>query len=1178
MILVDASFAQQSSGDGMNSHVDQEDDTNETLICINPYNSSAANHRNDADAIETTEINYTDENDAIMHGQCLSACLGEMMANENVTFESSYNNKLHYQIFYPLYEQPLLMDQISLCSKGCLIKHTTTNNTTETCSNVCVQTCNNVHTSSDNFCDRYFCLQGCQLKLPQLNDSASIVFPPSLSPLNTIKTNSLGVYNITFDRIEEDPGSSGQQLLQPTSASTIFTLIIKIIGKFNGKTTTNFINKAGLITSIDLREYICYSVEISFAWVSEHGNMSEYSSSVNLTVDGVLVGQPLPVTAISYQQSYDFRLGYYGHNELNVTWQNPPDANYISHYELHIQQVHPCGSAIEYIYPPFGVITSFNFRASSPAGPPICNCAYDIRIVSIPFSSVFEKVANSKLVHITTPPDDVIIPPSINCTKFLNDQFMFTIVVTVTITEYQAFENIFDELIIIPSTTEFNQNGQRSNNFGSQIKFYIEPNASSWIYNVTQNFVPKPTANFEYNLHINLHFPDNMLYKPPLATETCTINALSPRPDNITELTLIQFAKRSLFSIYLSFSWEPPLSLNGRFTTYQMRLVPESYLSIEEIQQNQFPYLTTQNSTTFCEWNPSYIPDDNIRCLYLQIRANNEYRAGIWSDPVTIPVHDDCIDDDNDITITPTDTISLVATGTPTVTPAAVQTLSTALSLSITAIVLIVSIAVVIVAIFCIHFHLRRRKRRLELIQETTFRDPIFDQLGPRMVFPITPIQPNDLVHDAWEISANQVIIECGLSEGAFGEVYKGIIGDGPCNPKVRSALKESRVVAIKLLKTSATGSERSDFLKEIELMKKISEGSNPHVVNMIGCVTAQEPLCLITEFVVHGDLLSYLRSTRKMISEGTDNNQYPDLEELQSNDLISFAYQIASGMEFLSSLQIVHRDLACRNVLVTETKTLKITDFGMSRMVEAGDIYIKTTRARLPLKWMAIESITDREFTSASDVWSYGITLWEIGTLGGFPYPTINNDELLMRLKQGYRMDCPENCSKEIYEIMLECWHENPLKRPPFTLLRDKFDTLLSTCHGNAYIDLHTDEQNVIYSIEEEEEQVEETAVESQCSPAISKRSHSPSCVSTTSSTNVISVPATLSVTNPWIRDNHSLSPSSQRHSSANLSPHSSHGNMFRPQRPISLSLWAEGEGPKEDYYADDPSALPTT
>jgi hypothetical protein len=94
MILVDASFAQQSSGDGMNSHVDQEDDTNETLICINPYNSSAANHRNDADAIETTEINYTDENDAIMHGQCLSACLGEMMANENVTFESSYNNKV----------------------------------------------------------------------------------------------------------------------------------------------------------------------------------------------------------------------------------------------------------------------------------------------------------------------------------------------------------------------------------------------------------------------------------------------------------------------------------------------------------------------------------------------------------------------------------------------------------------------------------------------------------------------------------------------------------------------------------------------------------------------------------------------------------------------------------------------------------------------------------------------------------------------------------------------------------------------------------------------------------------------------------------------------------------------------------------------------------------------------
>ena len=136
---------------------------------------------------------------------------------------------------------------------------------------------------------------------------------------------------------------------------------------------------------------------------------------------------------------------------------------------------------------------------------------------------------------------------------------------------------------------------------------------------------------------------------------------------------------------------------------------------------------------------------------------------------------------------------------------------------------------------------------------------------------------------------------------------------------------------------------------------------------------------------------------------------------------------------EYLSSLGIIHRDLACRNILVGEGKSLKISDFGMSRLMTTDDVYVKSSRRRQPWKWMAIESIIERKFTSASDVWAYGIVLWEISTLGesiiiepvcqhvflnpagGFPYPTVSNCELLDHLRSGFRLEKPDNCSSEV-------------------------------------------------------------------------------------------------------------------------------------------------------------------
>lgn len=180
-------------------------------------------------------------------------------------------------------------------------------------------------------------------------------------------------------------------------------------------------------------------------------------------------------------------------------------------------------------------------------------------------------------------------------------------------------------------------------------------------------------------------------------------------------------------------------------------------------------------------------------------------------------------------------------------------------------------------------------------------------------------------------------------------------------------------------------------------------------------------------------------------------------IRPVATKDLLCWAYQVAKGMEYLDSQRVMHGDLACRNVLLADNNVIKICDFGLAKDIYKTDTYRKKTDGPLPVKWMAIESLQDRIFSTQSDVWSYGIVLWEMFSLGQTPYPGMAVNEVFYnRLKDGYRMEKPTLCPNSVYSIMLKCWDGNPEKRPSFTKLVEEFETYVEEGDQNQYLTLH--------------------------------------------------------------------------------------------------------------------------
>uniref|UniRef100_A0A3Q2CA13 Tyrosine-protein kinase receptor n=1 Tax=Cyprinodon variegatus TaxID=28743 RepID=A0A3Q2CA13_CYPVA len=268
---------------------------------------------------------------------------------------------------------------------------------------------------------------------------------------------------------------------------------------------------------------------------------------------------------------------------------------------------------------------------------------------------------------------------------------------------------------------------------------------------------------------------------------------------------------------------------------------------------------------------------------------------------------------------------------------------------------------------------------------------------------------------DEWEVAREKITMHKELGQGSFGMVYegtaKGVVKDEP----------ETRV-AIKTVNESASMRERIEFLNEASVMK---EFNCHHVVRLLGVVSQGQPTLVIMELMTRGDLKSHLRSVR---NENTNSQTLPPLKKM-----IQMTGEIADGMAYLNANKFVHRDLAARNCMVAEDFTVKIGDFGMTRDIYETDYYRKGGKGLLPVRWMSPESLKDGVFTTMSDVWSFGVVLWEITTLAEQPYQGMSNEQVLRFVMEGGLLEKPDNCPDMLFELMRMCWQYNPKMRPSF-------------------------------------------------------------------------------------------------------------------------------------------------
>ncbi|XP_073792370.1 ephrin type-B receptor 3b isoform X6 [Danio rerio] len=333
---------------------------------------------------------------------------------------------------------------------------------------------------------------------------------------------------------------------------------------------------------------------------------------------------------------------------------------------------------------------------------------------------------------------------------------------------------------------------------------------------------------------------------------------------------------------------------------------------------------------------------------------------------------------------------------------------------------LVFIIVVVVIAIVCL------RKQRNGSESEYTeklqqYKSPIVTPGMKVYIDPFTYEDPNEAIREfAKEIDVSCVKIEEVIGAGEFGEVCRG---------RLKLPGRREIIVAIKTLKAGYTERQRRDFLSEASIMGQFD---HPNIIRLEGVVTKSRPVMIVTEFMENGALDSFLR---------LNDGQFTVIQ------LVGMLRGIAAGMKYLSDMNYVHRDLAARNILVNSNLVCKVSDFGLSRFLEddpTDPTYTSSLGGKIPIRWTAPEAIAYRKFTSASDVWSYGIVMWEVMSYGERPYWDMSNQDVINAVEQDYRLPPPMDCPTALHQLMLDCWVKERNLRPKFSQIVNTLDKLI--------------------------------------------------------------------------------------------------------------------------------------
>ncbi|XP_034041773.1 ephrin type-A receptor 6-like isoform X2 [Thalassophryne amazonica] len=286
-------------------------------------------------------------------------------------------------------------------------------------------------------------------------------------------------------------------------------------------------------------------------------------------------------------------------------------------------------------------------------------------------------------------------------------------------------------------------------------------------------------------------------------------------------------------------------------------------------------------------------------------------------------------------------------------------------------------------------------------------------------VDPDTYEDPTQAVHEfTKEIDPSRIRIERVIGAGEFGEV---------CSGRLRTPGKKEIAVAIKTLKGGYVDRQRQDFLREASIMGQFD---HPNIIRLEGVVTKSRPVMIVVEYMENGSLDSFLRQ---------HDGHFTVIQ------LVGMLRGIAAGMKYLSDMGYVHRDLAARNILVNGNLVCKVSDFGLSRVLEDDpEAAYTTTGGKIPIRWTAPEAISYRKFSSASDAWSYGIVMWEVMSYGERPYWEMSNQDVILSIEEGYRLPAPMGCPVALHQLMLHCWQKERGHRPKFTDVVSFLDKLI--------------------------------------------------------------------------------------------------------------------------------------